>query len=391
MNILRSLRPLSSWKYGPSRLWSCVGQGETIHRKFPGDCRNLSIYRKDLVLNILRPCYIFRVVSGCGRSYNQLSSCVRFVHTKHGGTETWTDDLDDGDRTANDKHLALMEKIEGQIIEIIDSVLERTEENEMVGSNLENVLEEGVRHLYSLRLSPEQIHRLMLEYREISRHQFFIPITQFLYKNGLNGKRTCKLVTKYPDILDIPKDEIREKIEHLRELGFITPGILLLIEGLPEVLKIPVKNIKRRISDLELLFKSKDVLDLITKSPSLLIDDPALIQKKFDYVFHEMGISQRQIMYSSLFKHSLSHIRQRHVFLVRAGFFKKTVKRGQINPNPLLEDIVDISTRAFLKKYGNMTMSDYIAFRELFERESNEIQDEVEDDSDDEEIQGWKR
>lgn len=391
MNALRTYHPLSKWRF-TSVIGSYWRRVNTVSGN--GCCRNLAFYSKTSLSNIDITSPMLRMVSkrGTVRPESQQSLCGRFFHMNHGGMEKWNDASDSGnDDKDGDKRAALMEKIEGQICEIIESVLEKTQENEVVGGNLADVLDYLVRHLYSMRISPLQIHQMLIDNKEISRHQHFIPITQFLYKNGLNGRRTCRLVAKYPEILDIPKDVIREKIENLRELGFITSDILLVLEGFPAVLQIPEKNLKRRISDLELLFKSKDVLDLIVKSPTVLTDDPETIQEKFDYVFHEMGITQRQMMYSSLFRHSLRYIRQRHVFLVRAGYFKKVLKKGQINPNPILEDIIDISTRAFLKKYGNMTMSDYMAFCELFERECNEIQDNMKEYSDDEETHVWKR
>ncbi|XP_060073105.1 transcription termination factor 4, mitochondrial-like [Ylistrum balloti] len=401
MKILHALRPMLSWKYVLSIVGTYLKRGETTHLKFCGQNRSLSIYLKGQLQNTSTPNLKFKRVSRTqeswfGKSEGYLySECVmvkRLVHVDHGGRVTNMTDPDTDDRTKG--MIALAEKIENQIREIIWNVVKKTKENEIVGDDLEKELENCVRHLYSLRLSPNQIHLMTVEKKELSRHNAFIPITHFLYKNGLNGRRTCKLVTMFPEVLDIPKDVISEKIENLRELGFISPDILLVIEGLPEVLQMPMKAVQRRISDLEKLFKTKDVLDLIKKSPSILTEDLDVIKKKFDYVFHEMGITQRQIMYSSLFKHSLSHIRQRHVFLVRAGFYKKRVKKGEINPNPILEDIVDISTRAFLKKYGNMTMSDYVAFCELFEREAAEVQDDGEeegDDSDDDKSSGWKR
>ncbi|OWF49756.1 transcription termination factor 4, mitochondrial-like [Mizuhopecten yessoensis] len=410
MKILHSVRSLLKWKYLPARTWSSMGQGETTHTKCLGDYRNLSFYGNTDMPSISKPCHGFRKVLYTQRlwfkSDKKFSNCMcvvnRSIHIQHSVMMTETEKVYPGDGgKSTSENIKIMEKIESDVNAISKSVLEKMEETEKVGDDLRIILVACIRHLYSLRLSLVQIQHFLTENKDIYKHQHFISITTFLYKNGFNGRRVCKLVSKYPKVLDIPKDEVRAKIAHLRDLRFINTNILLIIEGLPEVLQIPTKTITKRISDLQHLFKSKDVLDLIGRSPPLLMEDLAVITAKFNYVFHVMGITQRQIMYSSLFKHSLNHIRQRHAFLVRSGFYKTRVKKGQLNPNPVLEDIVDMSTRVFLKKYGNMPMSDYIAFCELFERETRDADDEIDEysdgeethdeDSDDEETHKWKR
>ena len=129
---------------------------------------------------------------------------------------------------------------------------------------------------------------------------------------------------------------------------------------------IPDK-INARLKTLQELFKSDDVLELTIKSPQIIFEDFETIQEKFDYVFHTMGISQRQMVFSNMFNYSLRHIQTRHAFLERAGFFKKIKKdKGEINTNPLLQDIVGLSDKTFARKFGDMTELDYQTFTKYF-------------------------
>lgn len=52
------------------------------------------------------------------------------------------------------------------------------------------------------------------------------------------------------------------------------------------------------------------------------------------------------------------------------GFIRKSrKKKGEINSNPLLQDILGLSDKVFAKKFGKMTEQDYKTFAKYFAQE----------------------
>lgn len=269
---------------------------------------------------------------------------------------------------------------ENKISETVKIILGTMEKNGKIRDK--DTLVGCIKHMFSLRLSPDQVEEFFTEdEEEIFWSDGFIPVTDLLYRNGLTGRRICRLVTKHPKLLEISPDSIKQRMEHFRNLGFTSSDILQVIERCPEIIAFPMKNMNARIKELEALFKTEDVRELVKKSPTVLFDGMSVIKAKFHYVFDVMGITQRQMMNSRLFSYTLKHIQRRHIFLVRSGFYKERKKKGEINPNPFLSDIIDIPDEHFVRKYGKMSLLDYRAFCVLFDRE---IQQHVTDTDDEE-------
>lgn len=86
-----------------------------------------------------------------------------------------------------------------------------------------------------------------------------------------------------------------------------------------------------------------------------------------------MKISQDEMVKTKTFDKSLDHIRSRHLFLSRSGFYDKPNKKGITKiENPKLSSIMDTSLGDFLKLCTNNTfaVSDYEAFCEYLEDEN---------------------
>lgn len=204
-----------------------------------------------------------------------------------------------------------------------------------------------------------------------------------LMKYGCTKNDIMKIVNSYPDIVLLSKEKITEVLEHLQSIGFNISSILKMIKSNPAVLGSDLSGAYQRIEDLKELFKTKDTLKLLEKSPSLLFVDMQEILQRFNYVYHEMGITQRQMMHSRLFSYPVEHIHARHMFLVRAGFFRKLKKKqGQIDHNPKLDQILDTSDAEFAKRFGNMSALDYQTFKKLLIKDVVVLKDveELEDD-----------
>ncbi|KAK3092093.1 hypothetical protein FSP39_025122, partial [Pinctada imbricata] len=195
-------------------------------------------------------------------------------------------------------------------------------------------------------------------------------VLNLLSEFGFSWKMIQNILQGYSSIVRKDRTKLKDTIEYLQNAFRNEQKLNGTIIANPGILSADSDYIAARLEMLGEWFKHSDVLNLLYKCPSVLFDDVTELQEKYEYVHHVMGISQRQILYSNLFEHSLLHIQARHMFLVRAGFFKKIKKdKGQIDSNARLQDIIDSSDRKFASKFGGMSEQDYICFVEYFQRE----------------------
>lgn len=205
-------------------------------------------------------------------------------------------------------------------------------------------------------------------------------ILQTLNDHGIKNKPLLKTLHNYPLILGQKPRQLSTVFNSLRTLKISDNSLRQMITYNPEIVSFEPNKLVERARKLQTLFKMDDVIFLIRKSPGILIEDWEVIMKKFNYVFSEMGITQPQMRYSNLFCHSLDHIRTRHLWVYRTGFFKKSKHKEEKQLNPRLDTILDLSDKKFAEKFGNMSNRDYQTFRKLLQQE---IEDNSDDDDDD--------
>lgn len=232
-------------------------------------------------------------------------------------------------------------------------------------------------YLTDMNLHIKEVQELMIRSPKVFVSQNLQSTTKFLREYGFSPKQVASIFKRFPDIFDVEFTVISELLESLRKLGFYDVQLLKLVSYNPDIISLRREEIVSRVNELKTLFKSRDILHLIAKSPFILTEDVGQIHSKFNYVFSEMGIAQRQMMYSNLFSHSLGHIRTRHQFLTRAGLYKKVAKdKGEINKNPLLQDILDRNDASFARKFGNMSELEFHTFGKMFEKEMENIDED---------------
>lgn len=208
-----------------------------------------------------------------------------------------------------------------------------------------------------------------------------------LFGLGLSKNDVSNLLWSYPDTLFFTKDSVSNVIKCLHDSGFTYMAIINMILNCPSLLDKQLDNISMRIEELKLLLKTKDAFKMAEKAPNLLFCDMDYINERFYYVFNEMGISQPQMRYARLFSYSMQHIHTRHMFLVRAGLFKKVKRKdGQLDLNPKLDTILDTTDEEFVKKFGKMTVQDYNTFKLLLQIEEVTIKKHSIDEESDEEL-----
>lgn len=255
--------------------------------------------------------------------------------------------------------------------EFVDSALEkiRSEDKTFYSVSLKEVMKK-LQCLSSANISADQIANLMKESPHFLKGKNMEPILKVLQDQGFEGSGIYEILLSFGRITDEDPTELSALLVFLRSIYRTDRKFTRVVTTHPEVLSLIPAKINARVNTLQELFKSDDVLELTIMSPHIIFEDMVTIQDKFDYVFHTMGISQRQMMYSNMFNYSLLHIQTRHVFLERAGFYKKIKKeKGEINSNPLLQDILGLGDKVFAKKFGKMTEQDYKTFAKYFAQE----------------------
>lgn len=198
----------------------------------------------------------------------------------------------------------------------------------------------------------------------------FTNICLVLMRYGLQAVTVTGMVRKVPGLVNLNELQLIAKCESLRNLGF-TDGILeSVIAKAPDILVSDLKNIVAKVKFLNSFFKTSDVVALFDKFPSLFPESFEEIERKLMYGNTKLDATNRQMLNSNFFQHSLIHIETRHMFVVRTGFFRIVKKKkGRIDTNPLLREVLDTSDEEFVKMFGKIPLKDYRTFQKLLKKE----------------------
>ena len=138
-------------------------------------------------------------------------------------------------------------------------------------------------------------------------------------------------------------------------------------------------------------FTRKDVFRLIHENSRILTDDWSNSFEKLRYVCVEMGLNQRDAVFSQLFRYDLQYIKTRHLFLERAGLYVKPNPRLSVQKLSItLNQILGTDLEDFVSMFTPMSVADYITFEEILKQddlhcehsESEEYSDDDETDVD---------
>ncbi|XP_036366580.1 transcription termination factor 4, mitochondrial isoform X3 [Octopus sinensis] len=267
------------------------------------------------------------------------------------------------------------------VSELVVSIKEKaTHVDKMIASVPDKTICSYITILEGLNMPLDGIKALLGDNPELLK----IPVKNWqnvlktLNDYGIKNKPMLKTLHNYPLILGQNPNQLSTVFNSLRTLKISDNSLRQMITHNPEIVSFEPNLLVKRARELQTLFKMDDVILFIRKSPHILTEDWEMIRKKFNYVFSEMGITQPQMRYSNLFHHSLDHIRTRHLWVYRTGFFKKSKHKEEKQLNPRLDTILDLSDKEFAEKFGNMSKKDYQTFCKL-------LQQEIEDDYDDDE------
>lgn len=220
-------------------------------------------------------------------------------------------------------------------------------------------------------------------------------VRQVFLKAGFSEENITKIIETYPNILLIRPKAIEDRLEIWTKCQFSRPQYYQLFVQCPELLEFDDERaISKRFSQLmSIVATPKNVWRLLMASPNVMVDDADVIVQKVDYVLRKMEADVTDLVKSGTLGLPLKTIQMRHTLMKRLGLHKKrNWKESELstNKNPRLFRIMDSGEEEFARKICGISMKEYQAFCDLYERELKEANDaeleyeQIESDSEDE-------
>ncbi|KAK6173315.1 hypothetical protein SNE40_016790 [Patella caerulea] len=306
-------------------------------------------------------------------------SCTSMVNKRRFiQTSTKTNSLDeDGDPLIKYKYQFPKRKPKTtnnhvDINELVTQVIQKVNLiDKMITSVPKTTIKKQVQIILNLEANPSIIIEFFSKKPSFLKAEHLGVLIEGLKKYGLKDADIFKYLCTIDNLQELNMKKIETTFDFFRSVGMANNDIIKTFLRNPNIIRLSYKQILNRVDSLKALFKTSDTLSLIANTPDILFDSMDDVTKKFMYVHQSMGITQRQMMYSSLFQCTLQHVINRHMFLERAGFFTKEIKQsiGTSSTNPKLQNIIDNSDADFAKMYGNMDVAEYQAFCKLLAKE----------------------
>ncbi|XP_053957736.1 transcription termination factor 4, mitochondrial [Anastrepha ludens] len=231
-----------------------------------------------------------------------------------------------------------------------------------------------------------------------------VPATQWqqahetFMNHGLYTSNFLRIVIGNPAVLSRPTQRIVDAIEHWRSCQFGEKLLFLLLTKYPEFLDVTDElRLRKQMRYLKSFAGTdKNVWKLLMNCPDVLEQSQRSIEEKVQYLKNVMRVEIPEILKSEALSKSLEEIRCRHVFLERLGLFKPRplkVDPDEPTKNPRLYQITNTSDKAFATKVCHVSLMEFEAFQELFDREQLRKQsaDDADEDEDWEEELEYKK
>ncbi|KAL3875951.1 hypothetical protein ACJMK2_033850 [Sinanodonta woodiana] len=260
-------------------------------------------------------------------------------------------------------------------------VSEASQKDVMAQSVSVNSIIKQIETFLKLDFTRDQIQYVFITNPELLRRPDLHVIVEHLFEYGFTHQNIEQIISKVTNTEILSISKITEVMNTMREFGFNEKSLLKALSSYPDIFNMNSQAVLTRVETLKKWFKTSDIVSLTKKYPNILFENMEVLQEKFDYVYHRMGVSQDQMKHTELFSFPLEHIQARHIYLERAGFFIKPKHRqGEKNSNPLLKDIISTPDAVFAKRFGGLSIEDYRTFYSLFLQEKEHGLFDVEDE-----------
>jgi hypothetical protein len=205
-----------------------------------------------------------------------------------------------------------------------------------------------------VKINTNQLDLATLDRLNLCSNDFLVDILQNLNTYGIKDVHLTNTLKSYDDWTVLTRDQLSQMFQMFRELAFTSEIYLEVISRNPKLISIEKRTLEVRLNDFKLFFTNKQLDRLLVRTPDLLTCNFDSFDYKFNYLFTLMGSSQDEQSRTNVYNHSIEHIRSRHLFLKRSGFFDKPNKKGISKvKNPKLKEIMDTNLNEYLRVCTN--------------------------------------
>lgn len=207
-------------------------------------------------------------------------------------------------------------------------------------------------------------------------------ISNLLETHGFSKGQITHLFNSSVPILHLNKKELSDILSDWILAFEANDKLFTTLTAHPELLTLDPEYVNSRVKELMTIFTNKDIQKLLVTSPNVFLDDFSEITEKVEYIVHKMGVEQKSIIKSCALQFSLDHIKCRHNFMARAGFYRVEKKEVK-SKNPPLNKVFSRNIETFLK-LTKLSKEEYLTFFECYKDElEEERQAELEEEDDD--------
>ncbi|XP_057600420.1 transcription termination factor 4, mitochondrial isoform X1 [Hippopotamus amphibius kiboko] len=234
--------------------------------------------------------------------------------------------------------------------------------------------EKIVSSLLDMGFSDVHVHELF-SIQPGTHPQQLLDIISELILLGLNPESVCVALKKSPQLLKLPVMQMKKRSSYLRKLGLGEGKLKRVLYCCPEIFTMRQRDIEVIVGVLKekCLFTVKQVTEILHRCPYVLREDPGELEYKFQYAYFRMGIKHVDVVRTDFLQYSMTKTKQRHLFLERLGRYQTPDKKGQTQvSNPLLKDILRVSEAEFLARTACSSAEEFEVFKKLLAREEEE-------------------
>ncbi|XP_026901471.1 transcription termination factor 4, mitochondrial isoform X1 [Acinonyx jubatus] len=228
--------------------------------------------------------------------------------------------------------------------------------------------------LLDMGFSDIHVNELLSMWPSVPPQQLLDIISELILL-GLNPEPVYVALKKSPELLKLPIMQMRKRSSYLRKLGLGEGKLKTVLLCCPEIFTMHQRDVDSIVGVLKekCLFTVQQVTRILHRCPYVLQEDPGELEYKFQYAYFRMGVKHADVVRTDLLQYSITKIKQRHVFLERLGRYQTPDKKGQTQvPNPLLKDILRVSEAEFLARTACSSAEEFEVFKKLFAREEEE-------------------
>jgi hypothetical protein len=222
------------------------------------------------------------------------------------------------------------------------------------------------------------IHQHLLNSFQIWSPRELYDLISILGSYGLQPRDVLCLLINLPsaDKTIITIENLKKSLENLLQLQFDTTTRSILISNDPNVIQYDYNYLRERLDVLMCYFTKREIYKLIRTHKKVFSENWSNLDYKINYLKIMLFASTRDIVESGALACSIDHIRQRYLFVYRAGLFKRVRREEQYviqrDLNISLLDIFHTSVATFLKRTTNnlLRKDDYQAFIDSLQYET---------------------